>query len=163
MDTVLLSTVTPVYRGGRYLTELVDALQEVRLELRTRQLPVELLEAIFVDDSAVDDSVAILLELQRTRPWIRIVQLSRNFGQHGATVAGILHSAGHWVATLDEDLQHHPRHLLPLLLHAAAGGKDVVYGSSSGAIHQSSFRNRSSRTYKTVLGWVAGNPVIPRF
>lgn len=163
METLLLSTVTPVYRGGRYLPELVDALQEVQRDLRARQLPVELLEAIFVDDAAVDDSVSVLRELQQTRPWIRIVQLSRNFGQHGATAAGILHSSGHWVATLDEDLQHDPRHLLPLLLHAAASGKDVVYGGSDRRVHRSAFRNRSSRIYKTLLGWVAGNPFIPRF
>src|SRR5438105_2648681 len=149
METLLLSTVTPVYRGGRYLPELVDALQGVQLELRARQMPVELLEAIFVDDAAVDDSVAILRELQQSHPWIRIVQLSRNFGQHGATVAGILHSSGHWVATLDEDLQHDPRHLLPLLLHAAAGGNDVVYGGSDRRVHRSAFRNHSSRMYKT--------------
>jgi Glycosyltransferases involved in cell wall biogenesis len=163
MEKLLLSTVTPVYRGGRYLHELVDALHAVRLDFRARLVPVELLEAIFVDDAAVDDSVAILRALQQTHPWIRIVQLSRNFGQHGATVAGILHTSGHWVATLDEDLQHDPRHLLPLLLHAAAGGSDVVYGGSNRRIHRSTFRNLSSPMYKTILGWVAGNPFIPQF
>ena len=163
METLLLSTVTPVYRGGRYLPELVDALEAVQIDLRARKIPVQLLEAIFVDDASVDDSMAILRKLKETRPWIRIVELSRNFGQHGATVAGILHSSGHWVATLDEDLQHDPRHLLPLLLHAAAGGKDVVYGGSDRRIHRSAFRNRSSSIYKAFLGWMAGNPVIPRF
>ena len=163
MEKLLLSTVTPVYRGARYLPELVEAFQEVQRELESRQLPVELAEAIFVDDAAVDESVAVLRDLQRTYPWIRVVQLSRNFGQHGATVAGILHSSGHWVATLDEDMQHHPRHLVPLLLHAVSAGSDVVYGASDQAIHQSTFRNLSSRTYKAALGWIAGNPLIPQF
>src|ERR1700719_2412838 len=97
MEKLLLSTVTPVYSGARYIPELVEALQAARQELRDRQLPVELLEAIFVDDASVDDSAAVLRELQKTHPWVRLVQLSRNFGQHGATVAGILHSSGHWV------------------------------------------------------------------
>jgi glycosyltransferase involved in cell wall biosynthesis len=163
MEKVLLSTVTPVYHGGRYLPELISALDVVRHDLQARQLPVELLEAIFVDDASVDDSATVLRELQRTYPWVRVVQLSRNFGQHGATVAGILHSSGHWVATLDEDLQHHPRHLLPMLLHAVAAGNDVVYGGSYGPIHRTAFRNLSSRFYKASLGWVAGNPFIPHF
>lgn len=162
-EVIYLSTVTPVYRGAAYLRELVAALETVRAEFRDRQIPVTLTESIFVDDAAVDDSVAVLRELQATRAWIRVVHLSRNSGQHGATVAGILHSSGDWVATLDEDMQHHPRHLLPLLLHAAARSNDVVYGTSSGAVHRSAFRNFSSRLYKRIASWVAGNPVIRSF
>lgn len=155
--------MTPVYRGAEYLRSLVEALDAVQAELQSRQLPVALIESIFVDDAAVDDSVQVLRDLQQSRPWLRIVHLSRNAGQHGATVAGILHSSGDWVATMDEDLQHHPRHLMTMLLHAVAQSHDVVYGAPEGAVHRSSFRNYSSRIYKGSLSWFAGNPVIRRF
>ena len=162
-EKIYLSTVTPVYRGAAFLRQLVEALDAVRSDFAARQLPVELVESIFVDDASVDDSVSVLHELQQAHSWIRVVHLSRNFGQHGATVAGILHSSGDWVATLDEDLQHHPKHLLSLLVHAAAGGHDIVYASSPDAIHSSAFRNLSSRFYKRLMSWLSGSPVVQRF
>ena len=39
---------------------------------------------------------------------MRPVWLSRNFGQHAATLAGIAASGGEWVVTMDEDGQHDP-------------------------------------------------------
>src|ERR1043166_8574160 len=98
MEKVYLSTVTPVYRGAEFLRELVDALADIRADLAARHHPIELVESIFVDDDAVDDSAAVLEQLQQAHAWIRIVHLSRNFGQHGATIGGILHSSGDWVA-----------------------------------------------------------------
>jgi glycosyltransferase involved in cell wall biosynthesis len=163
MDKVYLSTVTPVYRGAAYLRELVAELEGVRDSLAAGEGPLELLEAIFVDDAAVDGSAEALAALQQTRPWIRLIHLSRNFGQHPASEAGILHSSGDWVATLDEDLQHHPRDLVPLLLRAAMRGQDVVYASAPGPVHRSAFRNASSRLYKALVSWLAGNPGIRKF
>jgi glycosyltransferase involved in cell wall biosynthesis len=163
VETIYLSTVTPVYRGARYLPDMVRALAAVRDEISKSPMPVELIESIFVDDAAVDDSAAVLTGLQREYPWVRLVHLSRNFGQHGATVAGILHSSGDWVATMDEDLQHHPSHLMPLLLHAVRDHTDIVYGASQGAVHRSAFRNVSSKTFKTGMSWLAGNPVVRAF
>lgn len=163
MEKISLSTVTPVYQGARYLRELVAELEAVRTALAREQSPLELLEAIFVDDAAIDTSAEVLAELQADRPWLRVVHLSRNFGQHAATAAGILHSSGDWVATLDEDLQHHPRHLVPLLLEACRHHHDVVYASATGSVHRSAFRNVSSRLYKLLVGWLAGNPSIRKF
>lgn len=163
MEKVYLSTVTPVYQGASYLRDLVAELDAVRNALAAEDGPLELLEAIFVDDAAVDDSAELLTELRQARPWMRVVHLSRNFGQHPATVAGILHSSGDWVATLDEDLQHRPEHLLPLLVHAVARRQDVVYAMARGAVHRSVFRNASSRLYKGIMAWLAGNPGIRKF
>ena len=46
--------------------------------------------------------------------------LTRNFGQHPATVAGIVSTNGDWVVTMDEDGQHDPRQIPSMLLTAAA-------------------------------------------
>ena len=163
MDRVYLSTVTPVYRGGRYLRRLVDEIRELREALDRDRLPVEIVEAIFVDDASVDGSAAVLAELAAAHPWVKVVTLSRNFGQHPATVAGVLHACGDWVATLDEDLQHRPRLLVDLLARAAAESHDLVYAEPRGAVHGSVFRDATSRFYKTVMSWLAANPHIRRF
>ncbi|HWN42146.1 MAG TPA: glycosyltransferase [Thermoanaerobaculia bacterium] len=161
-EKVYLSTVTPVFRGAAYLRQLVAELETVRAGLAQRDIPLELLEAIFVSDGASDDSDEVLAELTAKYSWVRVVHLSRNFGQHPATIGGILHSSGDWVATLDEDLQHHPRFLIPLLARAVAGNEDVVYASAI-KVHRSWFRNSSSRLYKALISRLVGNPQIRKF
>lgn len=163
MARVLISTVTPVYRGERYIHDLVSALAALRRRLAEEDLPLELAEAIFVDDAAVDGSSAVLEELAAAHPWVRVVHLSRNFGQHPATVAGILHTSGDWVATLDEDLQHDPGHLLALLHRATASGCDVVYARPAGAVHRSVVRDGGSRMFKALVARLTGTPHAPEF
>ncbi len=163
MEKVYISTVTPVYQGAAYLRELCAELAALKIALAEEGGPLELLEAIFVNDSAIDDSPEVLTELQAVYPWVKAVHLSKNFGQHPATVAGILHSSGDWVATLDEDLQHHPKHLIPLLVQAISRHHDVVYANAEGAVHQTFFRNASSRLYKTVVSWLVGSPQVRQF
>jgi glycosyltransferase involved in cell wall biosynthesis len=158
MEEICLSTVTPVYQGARYLADLVAALSSVREEWAERGGPLALGEAVFVDDGSIDSSSQVLAQLQIKYPWMRVVTLGRNFGQHAATIAGILHTSGDWVATLDEDLQHHPQHLLSLLRHAVEAGCDVVYANATGPVHQSFVRDASSRLYKTFVSRLSGNP-----
>lgn len=163
MPKILLSTVTPVYQGAAFLGDLVSELANVRETLRAGDAPLELVEAIFVDDASADGSAEILSVLAAEHPWVRPVTLSRNYGQHPATVAGVLHTSGDWVATLDEDLQHRPRYLLPLLARAVSDSRDVVFAQPEAAVHGGTLRDLSSRTYKRLVGWLVGNQEIRRF
>lgn len=163
MDKVLLSVVVPVYQGTPYLRDLVSALSEVRERLDAAGGPVRLAEAIFVDDGSIDRSELVLRELARENDWITVITLSRNFGQHPATVAGILHASGDWVASIDEDLQHHPRHLTALLQHAVRNGSDIVYAKPEGAVHQALWRDAGSSAFKSFVSLITGNPFIRQF
>jgi len=163
MDRILVSTVTPVYQGAATLEELVRQLDRERQAWDRDGLPLELVEAIFVDDDSIDDSAAILADLAARYPWVRAVTLSRNFGQHPATVAGILHSSGDWIATLDEDLQHEPRFVLQLLREAVEHGWDIAYAKPLDHVHESLFRDQSSRIYKWLLTLATGNPNVRAF
>jgi polyisoprenyl-phosphate glycosyltransferase len=163
LDEVLLSTVIPVYQGSAYLRDLVAALSEVRERFEATGAPVRLAEAIFVDDGSIDRSESILDELAREHDWISVISLSRNFGQHPATIAGILHASGDWIASLDEDLQHHPRHLAALLRHAVRNGSDIVYAKPEGAVHQARWRDVGSSGFKRLVSLITGNPFIRQF
>ena len=154
---VHVSVVVPVYRGAKYLVELVTALEGVRTEWATTCAPLSLTEVIFVDDASVDQSYQILTELAREYDWIRVLQLSRNYGQHPATVAGILHSCGDWVCTLDEDLQHPPQSLPALLAQAVRQSSDIVYAQPQEAVHESFLRDMGSRVFKSIISRVSGN------
>ena len=163
MDIALLSVVVPVYQGERFLEDLSARLGELRSDLEARRSPVALAEVIFVDDGSIDDSRSVLEALAKKHDWIRVVTLSRNFGQHPATIAGILHSSGDWVATIDEDLQHRPADLVPLLKHAIRNRLDLVYARPTGGVQHSRPRDWGSREFKALVSRLTGNPHVPLF
>ena len=84
---ISISTVTPVYRGEDYLVPLVERISLLRDEWRNGDVPVEIVESIFVIDGSVDNSYKVLEKLSKRFNWVRTITLSKNFGQHSATVA----------------------------------------------------------------------------
>lgn len=156
-----VSVVVPIYSGEDYLEQLVEAVAAVRQNWEADSAPIRLAELILVDDASVDNSGAIADTLKETRPWVTVLHLSRNFGQHAATIAGILHSSGDWIVTLDEDLQHPPERIEQLLFEAVSGGRDVVYARpKSQAVHGKAWRDVSSRKVKRFMEWATGTPTL---
>ena len=78
------------------------------------------------------------------------VDLSRNFGQHNATLCGFEEAQGDYMITMDEDLQHEPNELEKLIQKQAASDFDVVYGKYTSPKH-SFFRNIASKALRVLL------------
>jgi glycosyltransferase involved in cell wall biosynthesis len=156
---ISVSVVVPVYSGEAYLRVLATAVEELRQRWLDESAPVGITELIFVDDAAIDGSPKLLDELAKDRPWVVVLHLARNFGQHPATAAGILHSSGDWVVTIDEDLQHPPSRIPDLLQKAVETRSDTIYGSSDSEVH-GSMRDFGSRAYKRLLAFFTGSESI---
>ncbi len=163
MNTVSISTVTPVYAGKNFLPDLVTKIEQVREQWHNSPSPLELTEAIFVNDASTDGSLEVLYEIQKEKPWIKIINLSRNFGQHQATVAGILHSSGDWIVTMDEDLQHDPSFIETMLEHAVNSGLDIVYATPEDSVHESFLRDWTSKTFKSFIAYITNNQHVREF
>ena len=161
--TITVGTITPVYAGEQYLRGLAEALSTVRQQWIEEQAPVSLYESIFAVDGAVDNSLAVLQELEQEYDFIKIVELSRNYGQHAATSAGICHSSADWIVTLDEDLQHHPKEIDTLFKEQAKHKADVVYALPKTEVHGNSWRDFSSKFTKKVMSALTGTPQIKYF
>lgn len=117
-----LSLVVPVFRGADTLASLHERIA------RVCQAQGWSWELLLVDDGSQDNSAARIEQLASQDSHVTGVFLTRNFGQHNATVAGIRESAGLLVATLDEDLQHPPEALPEMMKVMQAENADVVYG-----------------------------------
>ena len=159
---VSVSIIVPVYSGKDYLKKLVDSISKVRNEWRLNNYPLEILELIFVDDDSKDGSKEVLEKLQGN-DWISTITLSKNYGQHPATVAGISHSSGDWIVTMDEDLQHNPEEIIKMLKKCIEDGSDILYVKSEKAVHQSYFRDLTSKYYKKLVQKLTGNKNISNF
>jgi len=163
MNHLNISIVVPVYSGENYLKDLVDQISALHKKWIGENYTLQLLEAIFVDDASVDQSSKILDELAQKYSWVKVVNLSQNYGQHPATIAGILYSSGDWVVTMDEDLQHSPSDIVNLLRVVATSGADIVYAKPIKNVHRGIFRDFASRFYKKCLSTLTGNPNIEKF
>lgn len=162
-QSMMISVVVPVYCGSDYLDALVAALAELRGDWQSQGAPFSLAEVIFVDDAAIDDSGAKIDRLSREHSWIVPLHLARNFGQHPATIVGILHSSGDWVVTMDEDLQHRPEVITSLLRKAMTEHADIVYANPTSVVHAAVVRDWSSRSFKRIMQWLTDNPNLSSF
>jgi glycosyltransferase involved in cell wall biosynthesis len=160
---VTLSTVTPVYSGASYLLDLVSELEQLRNKWERENAPIKLVESIFVDDGSIDDSSRVLKELSAQYNWVRVITLSRNFGQHSATVAGICHTMSDWVVSLDEDLQHRPALIESLLSTAVEKNLDIVYAKPESSVHGGGWRDSASKFAKKLVAKLAGLKQIETF
>jgi len=149
--TVDLSVVIPFYNERENLGELVHRLRATLDGLDLRY------ELIFVDDGSVDDGVTILEALARQDFRIKVLVLSRNFGQHVAATAGLDFARGAAILWMDADLQERPEDIARFLasLHE---GFDVVYGRRTRR-RQSALRTLASHAYLRVLNRLAGYAV----
>lgn len=152
-----VSIVIPVYSGEKYLKDLFQQILDLKVRWAGGRKILHLSEAIFVVDDAKDNSEQILRHMAQENDMLKIVTLSRNYGQHASTIAGISASTGDWVVTLDEDLQHPPAYIEEMLGVAAENSSDVVYINPLNNVHSSFFRDKSSRIYKRVIEYLTGN------
>jgi glycosyltransferase involved in cell wall biosynthesis len=65
-------------------------------------------EIIFVDDGSKDQSFSRIAEICRQNERVLGIALSKNFGHQIALTAGMEHSSGELVITMDADMQHPP-------------------------------------------------------
>ncbi len=87
-------------------------------------------EFVFVDDGSPDEGNAVVQRLIQNDPKVRLIELSKNFGQHRALMAGLQHVRGELVFMIDSDLEEDPA-LLETFYHKMTSGDqeiDVVYG-----------------------------------
>ncbi|MEQ3656785.1 MAG: glycosyltransferase family 2 protein [Dokdonia sp.] len=119
----LYSIVIPVYNSSSTLDELYQRLAATLQGLQLR------FEVIFVDDDSTDSSWAILSQLkQNHKDSIKLIRLSRNYGQHSATFCGLQHASGDFLITIDDDLQNAPEDIASLIDTQTTTQAELVYG-----------------------------------
>lgn len=167
MDTnppIQVSIVVPVYHGALTLGPLVAELEPFTRPGTTpggRAFIVS--EVILVHDCGRDRSDLTMESLASDHAFIRPVWLSRNFGQHAATMAGMTSATGEWVVTMDEDGQQDPAALPGLLDVALDGALQVVYARPTNPPPHGLLRNLSSNLAKSISTRILGNEAIGRF
>jgi len=90
-------------------------------------------------------------DLSQRFPFLVPIWLSRNYGQHAATLAGMASSGGEWIVTLDEDGQHDPQAIAVMLDAAMREQCALVYAQPVNAAPHGFFRNLTSKASKWLV------------
>lgn len=107
---IKISIVIPCYRAEKNITYVVDAIEE------TMEMHAEYdYEVILVNDGSPDDTFRVIAGLGRERNHIKAVNLSRNFGQHSALMAGYSLVTGEYIVGMDDDGEHDPHEMFKFI------------------------------------------------
>jgi polyisoprenyl-phosphate glycosyltransferase len=117
---VAFSVVIPILNEEHSISELLARLGKIIHEIGDEW------EVIYVNDGSTDRSLDMLRSQRVRYPYLRIVDLSRNFGHVPALTAGIDHARGRAVILMDGDLQDSPE-ALPEMIQKWRDGYEVVY------------------------------------
>jgi len=134
---ISVSIVVPVYRSEAILPHLVAKVQEAMADSGLRY------ELILVNDVSPDGSWEVIKQLAARHAFVRGVCLSKNVGQHNATMAGLGQVRGEVVIVMDDDLQHPPQAILNLV-GSIRSGHDVCY---------TRYANRQHAAWKKIGSW----------
>lgn len=138
-----ISIVVPVYGGSAALRELRERVSMAMLQAGKSH------ELILVDDRGQSEAWPVIRDLARDFAEVVGIRLSRNFGQHAATICGIEQARGKWIVTMDDDLEHPPESIAELI---GAGSEEapLVYGVFARRTH-AGYRNLSSELMRRTL------------
>lgn len=116
-----ISIVVPVFNEEQNISPLITELSGILSQIGKTY------EIIIVNDGSTDNTLAELERIKGSCPELKIIDLSKNFGQTPAIMAGFDKADGNFVVTLDGDLQNDPKDI-PGLIEKLETGSDLVCG-----------------------------------
>jgi glycosyltransferase involved in cell wall biosynthesis len=151
IDAPVLSVVVPVYDEAEVLGLFADRLRPVLDALEVTY------EVLVVDDGSTDATPVLLERLRRDWDGVRVLRLRANSGHQAALSAGLVAARGHWVVSIDADLQDPPEVIGALLQAARSQGADVVYGVREDRSSDSRFKRGTATAFYRVMGRLSGS------
>lgn len=103
-----ISVVVPVYNEQENIKDFLNRTKKVLEKIKLDH------EILFILDPSTDKSQAILLDEAKNDKKIKLIILSRRFGQPAATIAGINFVSGDRCVIIDCDLQDPPELILDM-------------------------------------------------
>ena len=118
------SVVVPTYNNAINLPDLFNKIRDLFIETQFH------FEVIFIDDNSIDNTWETIKKLKSNFPKkIKGAKLKKNSGQQNATLCGFMLSTGHFIITIDDDLQMPPSEIMKLISKQKEESFDIVYGS----------------------------------
>lgn len=134
-----ISFVIPCYYSEKTVSDVIARI--IRTVMRNEKYDYEI---VCVNDGSKDGTYATLRELSKNNRKIRVIDLSRNFGQHAALMAGFNYVTGDLVMCLDDDGQNPPEEMFAII-DKLEEGYDLVSAKYEKESNRSLMRRLGSR------------------
>ena len=131
------SFVIPCYKSQASIEHVISSITKL---MDHKNLNYEI---ICINDYPNEDAFNHMKQLTKSYPNLIIINLSKNFGQHSALMAGYNHITGDIIISLDDDGQTDPNSIFKLI-DKLNEGYDVVFAKYINKEH-STFRNLGSK------------------
>jgi len=157
MEKIVYSFVVPIYNDGYLVSAFCEEFEKVFQQyLNTPSIQNEV-ELIFINDGSTDNSLELLKESVDSYTFVKVINLSRNFGQHIAILCGYKNSSGDIVGRLNVDMQDPPYEIPKLLEYLNSDSDtDMVIGLQE--IRKNSFSDIiTSKIFFYVFNWLVGS------
>jgi dolichol-phosphate mannosyltransferase len=153
---LLYSFVVPIYNDGELAQDFCIEFEKVFQQyLQKTQIAMEV-ELIFVNDGSKNESIHYLKNMANQYSFVKVIDLSRNFGQHIALSAGYQYASGQFVGMLNVDMQEPPSQIPILLDYIKNNDYDIVFGLRQQ--RYSSIGDRlTSHLFNIILNRLTGN------
>ena len=138
----MISLVVPVWNEQENIIPFLSELEN--------HIGNENYEVIFVADPCTDRTIEIIKSQAKQQSFIKLILMSRRFGQPMAILAGLKKCSGECAIVIDVDLQNPPS-LLPKMLKLWREGNDVILPKLRKRLGESPIRSLVARiAYKTI-------------
>ena len=128
-----ISIVTPIYNEEKNITPFLDRIVPVLEKIQVKY------EIIFVLDVSEDNTERVVLNHIEKNNNIKLIVMSRRFGQPAAMLAGLNNSSGENLVFIDVDLQDPPE-LIPDMYNEIIKGFEVVLAKRKKKINENTIR-----------------------
>lgn len=150
-----VSIVTPLFNEEENVKELYKQISDLMAKEKNYQF-----EIIAIEHGSSDSTFKILKSIHKKDPRLKIIQLSKNFGNVDAAIsAGLNFSSGDAAVILMGDLQEPPA-LISNFLRKWEQGYEIVYGIVKKRADFSKIRYFNSLMFYKVLRLLTGN-ILP--
>ncbi len=139
-----VSLASPVYNESEKIAEFIHM---AVIALKNISDDIEL---VMVDDCSSDNTVYQIKSLLKQYPFIKLIRLTKNSGQHIATSIALQHTSGDLVFMMDSDLQVNPEAMKEMFdFSNVQGNWDII--SANRLTRSSSFKRQLGSKFISLL------------
>ena len=138
--STVISIVVPCYNEESVVKIFLNYIEPILKNINKSY------EIIFINDGSTDNTLEVLLDAKEKHKYIRILNLSRNFGKEAALTAGLEHTNGEAIIPIDVDLQDPPE-LIVDFIKKWEEGYDVVLAKRTDRTSDSAAKKLSAEFF----------------
>ena len=151
----LISIVVPCYNESEALPKFIEVLDGIIAKMDYADFQV-----VLVNDGSRDKTLEVMKAIAQTRPYIKYVSFSRNFGKEAGMYAGLTYADGDYVAIMDADLQDPPEFLIDMYEAVTKEGYDCAATRRVTRKGEPPIRSFFARMFYKLMGRMSTTEVV---